>query len=45
MALDITKEELGLALKLMKKGKSPGIDGPTVGFYQKFWPIFGRFGV
>ena len=32
-----TKEELGLALKQMKRNKSPGLDGLTAEFYKMFW--------
>ena len=35
----IEVEDLEYALKYMKKEKSPGIDGLTVGFYKRFWPI------
>ena len=36
---ELTIEELAKALKTCKKGKTPGNDGITVEFYQKFWPL------
>jgi hypothetical protein len=35
----VTLEECTKALKLMKMNKSPGNDGLTVEFYQKFWGL------
>ena len=37
----ITKEECFRALEEMKLNKSPGNDGFTAEFYQKFWPVLG----
>ena len=34
----ITLEECELAVARMKSNKSPGLDGITTEFYQKFWP-------
>ena len=34
---NITMEEVGKALKELKNGKSPGTDGFTPDFYNKFW--------
>ena len=36
---DLTREELKTALFLLKKGKSPGIDGLSAEFYIHFWDI------
>ncbi len=36
---DLKREELQLALRRMKKGKSPGPDGLSIEFYQHFWYI------
>lgn len=38
----IQLEEIHLALKQMKKGKCPGVDGLSVEFYLKFWGIPGK---
>ena len=35
--LDIALQELGIALKELKNGKSPGSDGFTTDFYKFFW--------
>jgi hypothetical protein len=35
---DITIKEIGIALKELKNGKSPGSDGYTADFYKFFWP-------
>ena len=37
-----TLNELTDAVKQMKTNKSPGIDGLTSEFYQKFWPCIGE---
>ena len=42
LSSDITKEDLEYALKSMKLGKSPGVDGLTVAFYHRFWPVIGN---
>ncbi len=34
---DITKEELGAALKLLPNGKTPGTDGLSTDFYKFWW--------
>ena len=34
LAMPITKDDLEIALRHMKKGTSPGVDGLTVEFYQ-----------
>jgi hypothetical protein len=34
---DINMEEIGIALKELKNGKSPGTDGFTADFYKFFW--------
>ncbi len=36
---DLKREELQIALRRMKKGKSPGPDGLSIEFYQHFWYI------
>ena len=36
---DIMESEVSMALKEMKNGKSPGLDGLTVSFYKCFWRI------
>ena len=36
---DISDEEISRALNQMKRNKSPGMDGLTVEFYRKFWPL------
>lgn len=41
--IKITFEECCKALKTFKKNKSPGNDGLTAEFYQKFWPIIGKY--
>ena len=38
---EITKNELFLSLKKMKKNTSPGLDGMTVEFYEEFWEVVG----
>ena len=38
----ITQEECIDALKIMKKNKSPGLDGICIEFYQTYWPIVGQ---
>ena len=38
---DLTLEELSNALKGMKDGKAPGMDGISVAFYKKFWEEIG----
>lgn len=40
---DITMEECAKVIRTFPKSKAPGNDGLTIEFYQKFWPIFGRF--
>ena len=35
---EITLSELGHALKCMKNGKTPGIDGFPAEFFKVFWP-------
>ncbi len=35
-------EECFNAVKHMKKNKSPGLDGISVEFYEKFWPLIGN---
>uniref|UniRef100_W5MP44 Reverse transcriptase zinc-binding domain-containing protein n=1 Tax=Lepisosteus oculatus TaxID=7918 RepID=W5MP44_LEPOC len=35
--------ELEAAMKSLKKGKVPGVDGIPVEFYRTFWPILGPF--
>ena len=39
----ITLEEAGKALKKMKNGKSPGLDGYTTEFFKFFWRDIGTF--
>ena len=39
----ISMEECSKAIKSFPKNKSPGNDGLTIEFYQKYWPIFGKF--
>jgi hypothetical protein len=39
---DITIKELSVALKSMKNGKSPGIDGFTTEFFKIFWQYIGQ---
>jgi hypothetical protein len=34
---ELNPEEMFVALKIMKNGKSPGLDGFTTEFYKKFW--------
>ena len=41
LARTISLEELMAALKGMKKGKAPGVDGISVAFLQTFWDILG----
>ena len=36
-----TKDEMNIALKHMKSGKTPGISGLPVEFYKMFWPKIG----
>lgn len=38
----ITQEECVYALTIMKKNKSPGLDGICIEFYQTYWPIVGQ---
>ena len=38
---EVTLEELTNALKGMKTGKAPGMDGLTVSFYKQFWEELG----
>ena len=38
---EITKDELHKALKNMKKGTAPGLDGLTVSFLIEFWDLLG----
>lgn len=38
----ITNNECLTAITLMKKNKSPGLDGFTVEFYEYFWPLLGN---
>ena len=42
LAQGITKEDLEYSLAHMKRGKSPGLDGLTVEFYCRFWPVVGN---
>ena len=35
----LTLEEIGIALRNLKNGKSPGSDGFTTDFYKFFWPL------
>ena len=39
---ELTLEECYQALKSFPKNKSPGNDGITMEFHQKFWPVFGK---
>ena len=39
---DITLEDMRLSISKMKKGKSPGLDGLTVEFYQEFFDVIGE---
>ena len=39
----MTLEDCYKAVQTMKKNKSPGNDGLTVEFYQKFWSVFGKY--
>jgi hypothetical protein len=34
---ELNPEEMFVALKIMKNGKSPGLDGFTTEFYKFFW--------
>jgi hypothetical protein len=36
---EITLDELSKVLKTFQKNKTPGNDGITIEFYQKFWPL------
>ena len=36
-----TKEECVNAINNMKRNKSPGLDGLSIEFYAKFWPVIG----
>ena len=38
----ITIEEASIALKMMKNGSSPGLDGLTTEFFKCFWGIIGN---
>lgn len=38
----LTEQELLNALKDMKTGKAPGIDGLSVEFYKAFWGVMGK---
>jgi hypothetical protein len=40
---NLSFKECGEPLKLMKNGKSPGLDGFTVDFYKFFWNDIGAF--
>ena len=31
-----------MAIDKMKKNKSPGLDGISIEFYKKFWPLIGN---
>jgi len=37
-----TIEECFNAINNMKRNKSPGLDGISIEFYEKFWPIIGK---
>ena len=37
-----SNSECKLAITKMKKNKSPGLDGISVEFYEKFWPFIGN---
>ena len=39
---EFTISECQSAINKMKKNKSPGLDGISVEFYQKFWPLIGN---
>ena len=34
--------ECKVAIDKMKKNKSPGLDGISIEFYKKFWPLIGN---
>ena len=36
-----TREECFNAINNMKRNKSPGLDGLSIEFYAKFWPLIG----
>lgn len=36
-----TKDEVEVTVKEMSPDKAPGLDGATVGFYQKNWEVLG----
>ena len=37
----ISKDECFMAMKSMKRNKSPGLDGINIEFYEHFWPLLG----
>ena len=37
-----SNSECKLAITEMKKNKSPGLDGISIEFYEKFWPLIGN---
>ena len=37
----LAKDECFRAVKLMKRNKSPGLDGISIEFYEHFWPLIG----
>ena len=37
----LAKDECFRAVKLMKRNKSPGLDGISIDFYEHFWPLLG----
>ena len=37
----LAKDECFRAVKLMKRNKSPGLDGISIEFYEHFWPLVG----
>ena len=39
---NINYSECELAVKNMKRNKSPGLDGICIEFYQVFWPLIGN---
>ena len=39
---EVSFNECELAVKNMRKNKSPGLDGICIEFYQKFWPLLGN---